>query len=65
MAKGLGLLFGVTLVGYAAYRYFKAEKKEKVKKPVEKEELLEMNLEEDIKKIGSVYKNDQDLIPFD
>ena len=59
---------GLALAGYVAYSYLKrsSEKSRAERaKNLEGAELLEYNLEEDIRRIGDVTKNDSGLIPFD
>jgi hypothetical protein len=58
----------VGLVFYGAYRWYKnysAKQNVFLAGTLTGEALLKHNLDQDIKNIGSVYLNEQKLIPFD
>lgn len=65
---GLGVAAGVSLFLYGAYRWYKiysAKQDLKLAATLTGDALLKHNLDQDIKKIGTVYLNEQSLIPFE
>ncbi len=64
----MGIAAGMALLGYGIYRYISKSSKSarmELQKTLTGEELLRFNLEEDLRKLGTVMLNEQRLIPFD
>ena len=68
VVKWIALLGGLTAATYFAYKYLKqSADKSRIEqgKTLSGDELLEFNLQEDIRKIGDIVKNDRGAIEFD